>query len=185
MELPEINDELAKQLGGFDTLVALKTSIKEGMTAEKTEEEKQKKRGEVLEKISEKIKIEMPEAVVEYEKQRMLDDLKNKISQSIKISFEEYLASIKKTEKEILETYQREAEKRIKNFLTLKEIGRKENIEVSEKELEEEVQKALKNYNLEHAGHNHGKIDINQLKEYTKGVLYNEKVFQKLESFSI
>jgi len=181
MELPEINDELAKQLGGFDTLVALKTSIKEGMTAEKTEEEKQRKRGEVLEKISEKIKIEMPEAVVEYEKQRMLDDLKNKISQNIKISWEEYLASIRKTEKEIFETYQKEAEKRIKNFLTLKEIGKKENIEISDAEAEEEVAKSIKNYSKEDLA----KIDINQLKEYTKGVLYNEKVFQKLENFSI
>ena len=38
MELPEINDEFAKQLGAFDTLVALKTSMKEGMKAEKIEE---------------------------------------------------------------------------------------------------------------------------------------------------
>ncbi|MCX6723353.1 MAG: trigger factor, partial [Candidatus Staskawiczbacteria bacterium] len=98
MELPEINDEFAKQLGAFDSLDALKGSMKEGINLEKSEEEKQRIRGEILEKIAEKSKFEMPVAMVEYEQQRLLEDLKNKITQSINISFEEYLASIKKTE---------------------------------------------------------------------------------------
>jgi len=180
MELPEINDEFAKQLGSFDTLVALKNSMKEGIMIEKTEEEKQRKRAEILEKIAEKSKFEMPEAMVEYEKQRLLEDLKNKITQNIKISFEEYSASIKKTEAEIKETYQKEAEKRLKGFLVLRELGKKENIEVFDKEVEEEVSKSTKNYSKEDLV----KVDIEQLKEYTKGVLYNEKVFQKLEFYS-
>jgi trigger factor len=181
MELPEINDEFAKQLGAFDTLVALKTSMKQGILAEKTEAEKQRKRGEILEKIAEKAKFEMPEAMVEYEQQQLLDDLRNKINQTAGISFEEYLSSIKKTEEEIKKTYKNEAEKRLRGFLVLRELGKQEKIEVSEKELEEELEKYLKNYDLEHAGHNHAKIDREQLKEYTKGVIINEKIFKKLE----
>ena len=194
MELPEINDEFAKQLGtfsaqggpasGWDTLVALKTNMKEGILAEKTEAEKQRRRGEILEKIAEKAKFEMPVAMVEYEQERLLEDLKNKITQNIKISFEEYLASIKKTEAEIKETYKKEAEKRLRGFLVLRELGKKENVETSEKEIAEEVEKYIKNYNLEHAGHNHGEIDREQLKEYTKGVIQNEKIFQILEKYS-
>jgi len=180
MELPEINDEFAKQLGSFDTLVALKKSMKDGITAEKTEEEKQRKRGEILEKIAEKAKFEMPTAMVEYEQQRLMEDLKNKITQSIKISFEEYLASIKKTEQEIKETYKKEAEKRLRGFLVLRELGKKENIEVSDKEVEEEMAKSIKNYSKEQLA----KIDINELKEYTKGVIHNEKIFQLLENLS-
>jgi len=177
MELPEINDEFAKQLGAFDTLVALKASMKEGMTAEKTEEEKQRRRGEILEKIAEKSKFEMPVAMVEYEQERLLEDLKNKINQNFKISFEEYLASIKKTEAEIKETYQKEAEKRLRGFLVLRQLGIKENIEVSEQEVTEEVAKSVKNYSKEQLS----KIDINELKEYTKGVIQNEKIFELLE----
>ena len=180
MELPEINDEFAKQLGAFDTLVALKVSMKEGIVLEKTEEEKQRKRGEILERIAEKAKFEMPEAMVEYEKERLLDDLKNRISSTIKITFEEYLASIKKTEEEIKETYQKEAEKRLRGFLVLRQLGKKESIEVSDEEVTEEVAKSIKNYSKEQLA----KIDINELKEYTKGVVNNEKIFQILESFS-
>lgn len=184
MELPEINDEFAKMLGAFETLTALKESMKEGIKMEKTEAEKQRVRGEILELIAQKAKFEMPVAMVEYEKERLLEDLKNKISHQVKITFEEYLASIKKTEEEIKETYQKEAEKRLSGFLILREIGKKENIEVTEKELEEETEKALENYTKEHAGHNHGQIDKEGLKEYTKGVLHNEKIFNLLESFS-
>ena len=194
MELPEINDEFAKQLGAFDsspfakgervdTLVALKAGMKEGMTLEKQEEEKQRNRGEILEKIAEKSKFspfggsaaggEIPEILIEQEQQRLLQDLKNKIVQTTKASFEEYLAAVKQTEEQIKETYQKEAEKRIRNFLVLRELGKKEGIEVTDAEVEEEVKKIQKS-----------EFDISQLKEYTKGVIQNEKIFQVLENFS-
>lgn len=180
MELPEINDEFAKTLGAFDTLVALKESVKKGIHQEKTEEEKQRKRGEVLDIISEKADFEVPEKLVEYEEQKLFEDLKNNVAQNFKITFPQYLATIKKTEEELKKTFAKEAEKRIKSFLILREIGKKENIEVLDAEMNEELGKALQTYTKEQVD----KIDIEQLKEYTKGVVYNEKVFQKLESFS-
>jgi trigger factor len=154
--------------------------MKEGITLEKIEQEKQRVRGEILEKIAEKAKFEMPVAMVEYEKERLLEDLKNRISQSIKISFEEYLASVKQTEEQLKNTYQKEAEKRLRGFLVLRELGKLEKIEVSEKEVAEEVAKAVKNYSKEQLA----QIDINQFKEYTKGVIHNEKIFQLLENLS-
>ena len=180
MELPEINDEFAKTLGAFDTLTSLKESLKSGITIEKTEAEKQRKRSEILEKISEKANFEMPEKLVEYEQERLFEDMKNQISQNVKISFEEYLASIKKTKEELKETFKKEAEKRIKSFLVLRQIGKQENIKVSEEEINEEIKKVMKNP-FDAA---QGKIDINQLKEYTKDVIHNEKVFHLLENFS-
>ncbi len=179
MELSEINDEFAKQLGDIDSLIGLKNNIKEGLTAEKNEGEKQKRRTEFLEKIAQKINFEIPEKLVQAESARLLEDLKNNISSKFKISFQEYLASVKQTEEEVKKTFAKEAEKRIKNFLILKEVGKKEKIEISEKELDEELNKAIKNYSKEQIS----KIDIKQLREYTKDVIYNEKVFKKLESF--
>jgi trigger factor len=178
MELPEIDDEFAKMLGEFQNLTALKKNIKEGITFEKKETERQKTRGEILDKVrqlaEEKNNFEIPEVLVNFEKDRLLNDLKQQISKNVKISFEEYLAAVKQTEAGLKENFSKEAEKRLKNFLVLREIGKKEKIEVSEKEVEEELSKSPKN----------GKIDREQLKEYTKGAIYNEKVFEKLESFS-
>jgi trigger factor len=179
MELPEINDEFAKQLGAFDTLVALKTSMKEGLTQEKQAQEKQRRRAEILEKITEKTKIELPESMVEYEQAHLLDDLKNRITQTVKnITFEQYLVSINKTEQEIKDTYRKESEKRLRGFLVLRQLGKVENVQVSDAEVEAEVNKNLKNYAKK------SDIDVQELKEYTKGVITNEKIFQILENLS-
>ena len=51
---------------------------------------------------------------------------------------------------------------------------------MTEEEVKEQVNKTLKN----HSETETEKIDIPELQEYTKGVIYNEKVLQKLESFS-
>src|SRR3989338_671650 len=180
MELAEINDDFAKSLGVFENLSALKANLKEGITMEKIEAEKQRKRTEILEKISEKIDFDLPEKMVEYEKNHLFEDLKNQVSNQFKITFEEYLTSIKKTEEEIKNSFRLEAEKRIKNFLVLRQIGMAENIKVSDEELEQEVNNVIKKYTKEQLV----KIDINELKEYTKGAIFNEKVFEKLETFS-
>ncbi len=180
MELPEINDEFAKTLGAFDTLVALKTNIKEGITTEKTEEEKQRRRAEILEKIAEKCDFQVPTKLVEYEQEKLFDDFKNEINSNLKVSFEQYLASVKQTEEDIKKTFEKQAEKRLKTFLVLREIGKLENVEVTDQELEDEMNKSVKHYSKEQLE----KIDIEQLKEYNKGVIFNEKIFQLLENLS-
>ena len=89
------------------------------------------------------------------------------------IGFEEYLKKINKTEKDIFDSFLTEAERRIKSSLVLREIQKKEKIEVTEKELSEEMSKIAKtNPNL----------DKNQLREYTESVIKNEKTFEYLES---
>lgn len=180
MQLPEINDEFARALGVFDNMVGLRESLKDGIALEKTESEKQRKRGEVLNRIAEKVTFDLPEKMVRYEQERLLDNMKQQVLQNFKLPFEEYLSSIKKTEEEVKTSFQLEAERRAKNFLVLREIGRQERIEVSNEELESEMANVMKNYSKDQLV----KIDMEELKEYTRGAIYNEKVFQKLESFS-
>jgi FKBP-type peptidyl-prolyl cis-trans isomerase (trigger factor) len=119
MELAEVNDEFAKSLGAFDTLVALKQNLKEGITLEKNETAKQKARGEMLEAISQETKFDIPEKMIGFEEARLLDDLKLQINNQFNISFENYLASVKKTEEEI-----KQSEKRMsKETETIKHNG--------------------------------------------------------------
>jgi len=53
-------------------------------------------------------------------------------------------------------------------------------VDVTDEEVTAEVAKSVKNYSKDELA----KIDIEQLKEYTKGVIYNEKIFQILEKIS-
>jgi len=182
MELPEINDEFAHTLGKFENLNSLKESLSQGIKKEKELEESQRTRNEILEQIAQNSECELPESLVELEKNHLLDDLKQRVSQGLQISFEEYLIQIKKSEEEIKNSFLESAQRRVKNFLVLREVGKAENIVVSEEEIKEETNKILKKYSdLEDT---EKKIDLDRLKDYTESVIYNEKVFEKLENFS-
>lgn len=179
VELPEINDEFAKTLGKFENVAGLMVSVKEGIKMEKEEQEKQIRRNEILEKISEKSKFDLPQSLIDMEKENLFKNFQNKITQNYKLTFDQYLASVKQDEATLKESFAKEAEKKVKNYLVLKEIGKKENVSVTSEEIEKQVNLTLGNYPKEMLA----KIDIGELKEYTKGVIFNEKVFQKLESF--
>lgn len=180
MELPPLDDEFAKVIGHFGNLAALKDNLKEGIVMEKSEAEKQRKRSEIMEKIAEKVFVELPEKMIDYETQRLLENMKNQITQGLKISFEEYLASIIKTEEEIRKSFVPQAEKRLKESLILREIGKTEQVKASKEETEEEMNKIIKNYSKNQIE----KIDIAKFKEYTEKVIANEKIFQLLEKLS-
>ncbi len=181
MELPEINDEFALKFGKFENLNSLKENLRQGVKKEKELEESQRIRNEILEKIAQDSECELPESLVEIEKTHLLDDLKQRVSQGLQVSFDEYLTQIKKTEGEIKDSFSENAQKRVKNFLVLREIGKTENIMVSEDEIKEETNKILKKYS--DLGNTKEKIDLDRLKDYTESVIYNEKVFKKLETF--
>jgi trigger factor len=178
MELPEINNQFAKSLGRFENLENLKKSISQGIKIEKENHESQRIRGEILEKINKETKAEIPEVLVETEKRRMLEDLKNLVSERLKITFEEYLTKIQKTEKELLDSFSAEAEKKVKIALILREISKREKIEVSEEEMKIAINEFLKNYPVEKTKD----LDLDQLKSYYEEAIRNEKTLQMLEN---
>jgi trigger factor len=180
MELPELTDDWAQSLGDFKNLDALKNSIKEGLYQEKEMIEKNRLREEMLEKIREKTKIEVPEILVKEMQERLLTELKEKITHQFNLDFNTYLAQIKKTEEEIKNSFKELAEKRVANSLILQEIIKKEEIQATPEEIEEKVNEFLnKSYNVTRLG----EIDLDQIKAYYKNEIETEKAFQFLESF--
>jgi len=181
VELPELNDQFAKNLGKFEDLESLRKSIKEGLFLEKEKLENQRLRTEILEKIVAKSDFEVPEILVNREKRRLFEDLKKFVAEKFKIEWSDYLKKTKKTEKELLDSLEPRAQKSISNFLVLEGLGKRENIEVSEKEVEDEINKFLKQYSSTRA---QKEIDLEKLKSYTEEVIRNQKILEKLESFS-
>lgn len=126
VELSEVNDEFAKSLGKFDNLDALKKNIKHGLVLEKEQAEKQRARQEILERIGEKTKVEIPDVLIENEQKQMLENLKKMVSERLKISFQDYLKKLGKTEKQVSDSFLLESQKKVRNYLILREIGKKE-----------------------------------------------------------
>lgn len=177
-ELPEVDDGFAKSLGNFDSLEALKKSIKEGLFGEKEIKERQRIRMELIEKIAQDSEIKVPEILIKEEIEKMINEFRISIK-NIGLDFDRYLKEIRKTIEDLKKDWHKEAEKRVKIGLCLREIAKKENIEVSEEEVKEKINEDLKHYpDVEEVKKN---IDLNVLKDYTKNILKNEKVFSLLE----
>jgi trigger factor len=166
--IPELSDEFAKSLGNFDSLNQLKQNIKEGLIQEKELREKERIRMELIEKVAQNSKMDIPEALINIELDKMVNELRGSV-ENIDLGFDKYLQGIKKTVDDLKKEWRSQAEKRVRISLVLREIAKKEKIEISDKEVVERIDEAEKN------------IDNSALKEYTKGVIRNEKVFQLLE----
>ena len=177
-QLPKINDDWAKSLGNFDCLATLKKSIEQGLFQEKEIKEKQRIKIELIEKVAQDSKIQIPDVLVEQELERMLNEFKASIT-SMGLKFEDYLKQLKKTIEELKKDWQKQAEKRVEIALCLQAIADQENIQVSDEEVKEKINQDLKHYpNVEEVKKN---IDLDKLKDYTKAILRNEKVFELLE----
>ena len=137
--------------------------IEDAIRTEKEIAQTQRVRNEILTKIAEKSKMEIPDILIKRETFQMLENFKENIPKRLDISFEEYLKKNGKTEDQIKEMLAEQAEKKVKNFLILREIGKKENIEVSEEEIKE-----------------HPK----QQKDYVREVIKTEKIFKLLENLT-
>jgi len=189
MELPEISDSFAQNVGKFKKMSDLRKSIKERLKEEKTFAEQERRKSEILEKIAKLCSFEIPEILVFAEKERLFEDFKKGIKDSLKISFEEYLNKVKKDKKEIESNLFEVSQKRVKNFLILREIGKEEKIFVTD----EEVENRMKGINkgLDPVRGQGGSIksqrqqtsngvDLERLKDYYRSIIFTEKVLKKL-----
>ena len=177
--LPEEKDDFAESLGKFDGLESLKKSIKEGLILEKELREQERWAREALRKIADKSEMDIPEILINSELERIIDNLRANVAQT-GLRFEDYLGHIKKTIDDLKKDNRKEAENSVKVNLVLKNIGDKENIEVSEKEAEERLNtELLKHYkSIDEA---RKKIDLPRLKDYYYGIIRNEKVIRLLK----
>lgn len=171
VKLPEFDDEFVKTLGDFKDVDDFKTQLKENMLKDKKAKASQKRRIDIIEKIIESSKIDIPSIMVDEELQRMMQQFKGDIEMA-KMDYKEYLKSIGKTEEEMMKEWRGDAEKRTKMNLIIPKIALLEKIEVDEKKIEDEVK---------HLKQHHSDIDDENARAYVSHVLKNEEVFKFLE----
>jgi len=180
LELPEVNNDFAQNLGKFKNKEELEKSVEEGIRLEKKEQEKQRWRMKVLEEISEAATLGVPQVLIDREKDIMIEDFKKNIERT-GIPFDEYLKNLDKNIDDLKKDWQKDAQKRVKMMLVINEISQKENISVEKSEVEVEVGEFLKKYqSIEEAKKD---LDPEKLKVYIEDKLRVEKVFEFLEKF--
>lgn len=176
--ISDLTDDFAKSMGNFENVAALHASIKEGMQKEKEDKENQRVRATVIAEIAKNADIEVPEVLVNAELEKMFDELKSNI-ESMGMKWEDYIGHIKKTPEELAKEWREDALARVRSALCLRAIADKESIEVKEDEIQERANQYLRQFSSTEDAER--KIDPDALRDYTIGILRNEKVFQLLE----
>jgi trigger factor len=134
---PEINDDFAKKFGIFKDVDEMKKGVEKNLGEVKEMEEKRRLEEEIMTKIAEKVKIELPETLISQEIHRMWHDAEANLGQS-GITMERYLEMSKKTREELEKEMKPDAEKRVKYGLILSKITELEKVTVTDKEIEDE-----------------------------------------------
>lgn len=144
----DLDDDFAQNVSDFDTLAEYKEDLKKTIGERKANEAKNKKEAEVIDKIIENAKMDIPSAMVDTQVRQMAEDFSRRLQQQ-GLSVEQYFQFTGLTADKLFADMQPEAEKRIKSRLVLEAIVKAENIEVSDEEYESELNKMAESYGME------------------------------------
>lgn len=177
-DLPELTDDWAKGLGA-NGLEDLKLKIKKNLEDEKMFHEEQRWEIEMLNKIVGQAEIsEIPEILTENEAHRMVHEFEHSIAEQ-GLNFNDYLKSLKKEEKDIIEEFKPKALERVKTSLVIKEIAELEKIEASTEELKQETEKILEQIKGNREAEDNIKAEGYQ--QYLQTIIRNRKVVEMLK----
>ena len=147
-ELPELDDEFAKDVSEFDTLAELKEDIKKNLTEKADAQTKQEKENAAVDKIVEEMEVDVPDCMVDSRIESTIRENNARMAQQ-GISFEQYLGYIGTTVEQFKEQIRPNALLQVKGTLALEQIAKEENLEVTDAEVEEQLAKMAESYNME------------------------------------
>ena len=147
-ELPELDDEFAKDVSEFDTLDELKADIKAKKEKQNEEKAKYETQDAVIKALCEKTKVEIPSGMVEMEVENMLKDFEQRLAYQ-GLNLAQYFKMMGKTEEEVKKEYEPQAIEGIKSRLALEAVIKAEKIEATDKEVEDKMKEMAKNYGKE------------------------------------
>lgn len=147
-ELPELDDDFAKDVSEFDTLAEYKEDLKKGILEKKEKAAKTAKEDAIVDKIIENATMEIPDAMLNTQVNQMASEFAQRL-QSQGLSVEQYFQFTGMDTNKFLENIKPQAMKRIQSRLVLEAIVKAENIEVTEEEVTKEIEEMAKNYQME------------------------------------
>ncbi len=161
--LPEIDDELAKDVSEFDTLAEFREDLRkklEGFFGRQNDIERE---NAVLSTLVAETEIEVPEAMIQEEAQKVADEYNNQLQQQGQ-SLERYMAMTGMQPDDFRKTMMDAAEQRVKSRLTLEEVAKAEKMELTDEEVDAALEEMGKEYAMS-AEELRKLIDLDQFKE--------------------
>ncbi|MFW6301665.1 MAG: trigger factor [Bacillota bacterium] len=137
-ELPELDDEFAKDVSDFDTLAEYKEDIENRLKEQKENQSKRNLENEIIEKVAEAAEVEVSEQLIENELDQMMQQMAQNLQQQ-GINMEDYFKYMGSSQDEWKAENREQAADRAKNNLVLEAIAEKEEIEVTDEEIDDKL----------------------------------------------
>lgn len=139
-QLPELDDEFAKDISAFDTLDEYKQDIRAKLEAQAAERDNNAFTNAVIEKVMENATVEIPEAMIERQIDSMMRDFEYRLSaQGLKMA--DFMKYTGQDEKAFRANYRDQAQKSVRAHLVLEAVEKAENFEATEEEIDEQIAK--------------------------------------------
>jgi trigger factor len=179
-KLPELNDEFAKGIDPkFETLDSLRAQVADNLKLRAEEKSRLDFEEGVIDAAVDQSEVEFPPLLVEMETSRLLDQQLRYWRESGR-GLDEYLASINKTEEELREELRPPATKRVTRSLVLGKISQEEKIEVSDPEIDAEIEDTIKTVGEDKQNEFRRLLNTPQSHDSIKQILIRRKTIQRL-----
>ncbi len=165
-EVPEMDDEFAKDVSEFDTLKDLKADLKKKITEERQKDADRAFEENLMNQVAENITADIPDVMVENQARQYLDNFKAQISRQF--PYEEYKKMTGMDDEKLLADAKEPALRQVKMDLAVAAIIKAENIEASDEDVEAEYKKMAEQFGM----------DVDMVKKY----LVKEQVQDQLLS---
>jgi trigger factor len=143
-QLPELDDEFAKDVSEFDTLEEYRADIKKNLTEAAERNALVQKQNNAIDALIESSNVEAPESMINEEVDKAFRDFAGRIRQ-YNMDLDNYFKMLNTTEEAVREQLRPEATKRANAELVIDAFAKLENIEVSEEEIDKEIDEFGKN----------------------------------------
>ena len=147
-ELPELDDEFAKDVSEFDTLTELRDDARARILESVKLQCENEAKDKVIAQVYENNKIEAPATMVADEMDRMIQELEQQMRYQ-GLNIQQYLQFTGSTLDDFRNEIKPEAEKRVATRIVLRSIGDVENVEVTDEDLDKELQRMSEAYNTD------------------------------------
>ena len=165
-EVPEMDDEFAKDVSEFDTLKDLKADLKKKITEERQKDADRVFEENLMNQVADNITVDVPDVMVDNQARQYLDNFKAQISRQF--PYEEYKKMTGMDDEKLLADAKEPALRQVKMDLAVAAIIKAENIEASDEDVEAEYKKMAEQFGM----------DVDMVKKY----LVKEQVQDQLLS---
>lgn len=143
--LPELDEAFIKSVGRFESLDELKAELRKRLEENALDRARHAFADQIIDYATANATLEPPDVLIDQETEVMHDELRSALARQ-GISEEAYLKVSGKTEEDLHADFRPQAEKRVKVLLVLSEIARAEGVEVTDADVQAEIERARVRY---------------------------------------